>query len=68
MEKILVLLFILVSLIPFFFINKWLQNLVLPRKSLVRLILYFLVVLELVFLYTYLLVSVIVNLFSIQKR
>lgn len=67
MEKILILLFILVALIPFFFINKWLQNLIIPRKSLARLVLYFLVILELVFLYTYFLVYLIANLFSLQK-
>jgi len=67
MEKILVLLFILVSLVPVFYINKWLQNLVLPRKSLGRLVLYFVVVLELIFIYTYLLVIVIVNLFPLTK-
>lgn len=67
MEKILVLLFILVSLVPVFYINKWLQNLVLPRKSLGRLVLYFVVVLELIFIYTYLLVIAIVNLFQLTK-
>jgi hypothetical protein len=67
MQKILILLLILVSLIPVFFINKWLQALVIPRKSFARLILYFLVILELVFIYTYLLVIVIANLFPLQN-
>ena len=63
MQKILILLFILLALVPLFLINKWLQNLVMPRKSFGRLVLYFLVVLEVVFMYTYLLVIVIANLF-----
>lgn len=67
MEKILILFFILVSLVPVFFINKWLQNLVLPRKSLARLLLYFLVVLELIFIYTYLLVQLIAKLFPLSN-
>lgn len=67
MQKILVLLFIVFSLIPLFFINKWLQNLVMPRKSFGRLVLYFLVVLEVVFMYTYLLVTVLANLFPVSN-
>jgi len=67
MEKILILLLILVSLIPIFYINKWLQDLVLPRKSIARLLLYFLVILELIFIYTFLLVMVIARLFSLSK-
>ena len=66
-QKILVLLFIVFSLIPLFFINKWLQNLVMPRKSFGRLVLYFLVVLEVVFMYTYLLVTVLANLFPVSN-
>ncbi|MGZ3938343.1 MAG: hypothetical protein ACXVLT_06590 [Flavisolibacter sp.] len=68
MEKILILLFILLSLIPVFYINRWFQNLIIPRKSMARLFLYFLVILELVFIYTYLLVTVIVNLFPLSNR
>jgi hypothetical protein len=67
MDKILILFFILLSLIPVFFINKWLQNLVLPRKSAGRLLLYILVVLELVAIYTFLLVTIIANLFLSHK-
>jgi hypothetical protein len=67
MQKIFILLFILVSLIPFFYINKWFQNLIIPRKSLRRLLLYFLVLLELVFIYAFLLVMIITNLFPLQN-
>lgn len=64
---IIILLFILIFLIPVFYINKWLLNLILPRKSFARLVLYFLVVLELIFIYTYLLILLIANLFPLQK-
>lgn len=66
MNRILILLLILVLLVPVLFINKWLQNLVLPRKSMIRLIVYILVVFELVFLYTFLLVTVIAYLFPVS--
>jgi len=68
MEKILVLLFILLLLVPMFYINRWFQNLIIPRKSIARLLLYFLIVLELVFIYTYLLVVLIANLFPPPNR
>lgn len=67
MEKILVLLFLLISILPVFYLNKWLQKLVQPRKSFARLMLYFLVVLELVFVYTYLIVLLIAKFFPMQK-
>lgn len=67
MEKIIILLFILIFLIPVFYINKWLLSLILPGKSFARLVLYFLVVLELIFIYTYLLILLIANLFPFQK-
>jgi hypothetical protein len=63
MEKIFMFLFILASLIPMFYINKWLKGVIIPRKSLSRLALYFVLILELIFIYTYLLVLVILNLF-----
>ena len=68
MQKILLLLFILLSLVPMFYINRWFQSLIIPRKSIARLLLYFLVVLELVFIYTYLLIMVIANLFPLPVR
>lgn len=68
MQKIFVLLFILFSIVPLFYINKWLQNLIIPRKSFGRLVLYFLVVLELIVIYTFLLVMGAANLFPLQNR
>jgi hypothetical protein len=67
MKKILVLLFILASLVPIFYLNKWLQSLIVPRQSLARLAIYIFVVLELVFIYTYLLVIIIARLFPLEN-
>jgi hypothetical protein len=67
MQRIIILLFILFSLVPVFFVNKWLQKLIIPRKSLARLVLYFLVVLELIVIYTYVLVIAVANLFPLPK-
>jgi len=64
MKEIIIFLFILISLIPFFYINKWLQHLVVPGKSLARLVLYFLVMFEMIIVYTFLLVLIISKLFS----
>lgn len=46
------LLFALIGSIPVFFINKWLQQVMKPRESVLRLLLYFLVMLAVVFLFT----------------
>jgi len=67
MERLLILLCILISLLPVFYLNTWLQNLILPRKSFGRLILYFLVMVELIFIYTYLLVLFIAKMFPLPK-
>jgi len=67
MGKTFIFLFILISLVPVFYINKWFQSLIVPRKSFARLILYFLVIIELIFIYTYLLVIVIAKLFPLPN-
>lgn len=67
MEKLLILFCILISLVPVFYLNKWFQNLIVPSKSFGRLILYFLVMLELIFMYTYILVLLITKLFPLPK-
>jgi hypothetical protein len=67
MQKLLIFFLILASVIPIYFINRWLRRLIMPRKSFVRMFLYFLVVLELLFIYTFLFVSVISKLFPLSK-
>ena len=58
-KAIVILLIILASLIPIYSMNKYLQKLLRPRDSLVRLFSYLLSGMLLVFLYTLLLVFLI---------
>ena len=62
-KAVIILLIIIVSLIPVYSINKYLQKILQPRKSLARLLLYLLSGMLLVFLYTLLLVLVIKGIF-----
>jgi len=63
LQKLLILLIIAASLIPAYYLNAWLQNLVQPRKSLGQLMLYIVLCFALVFGYTFLLVAVITRIF-----
>jgi uncharacterized membrane protein len=63
MKSILVLSLIIVFMVIGYLINKWLQQLVLPRQSLGRLFLYFLTVLISVFILSFLMVFVIGKLY-----
>ena len=58
-KAIVILLIILASLVPAYLLNKYLQKILNPRKSLGRLIIYLLGGLLLVFVYTLLLVLLI---------
>ena len=58
-KAIVILLIILISLIPLYSINKYLQKFLRPRESLARLFSYLLSGMLLVFLYTMLLVLLI---------
>lgn len=55
-RSLVILLLLLVLLVPFYFLQKALQRWVQPRLSMGRLMLYLLVMLALVFGYTFLLV------------
>jgi len=66
MQKFLIFFLILASIVPIFYINKWLQRMIIPRKSFVRLLLYFLVMLELLFIYTFLFVTLVSKLFPLS--
>jgi hypothetical protein len=57
---------ILILLIPLFFVNQVLQKALKPRQSYLRLMIYLLAVLGLVFIYTYLLVWAVAHLFPLQ--
>jgi len=62
-KSLVILLIIIVSLIPAYLINKYLQKIIRPRESLSRLFLYLFCGLILVFIYTFLLVFLIKKLF-----
>jgi len=66
MQKFLIFFLILASIVPIFYINKWLQRMIIPRKSFVRLLLYLLVMLELLFIYTFLFVTLVSKLFPLS--
>ena len=66
-ERLFILAFILLSLIPAYYINRWLQKVLQPRRSLAHFLLYLLAALALVFLYTFLLVTIISFMFPPAK-
>ncbi|MDX2045399.1 MAG: hypothetical protein SFU87_01350 [Chitinophagaceae bacterium] len=63
MKSLLILLLILISALPVYIINKWLQHIISPRKSPARFLAYMVTALALVFVYTFLLVVSIKKLF-----
>jgi hypothetical protein len=58
-KAIVIFLIVLVSLVPAYFINKYLQKILRPRESLSRLLFYLVSGMLLVFIYTLLLVLLI---------
>lgn len=66
--KVLVFLFILLSLVPAYYINIWLQRLIQPRRSFVLFLLYMFACFALVFGYTFLVTTVIFKVFPLPKR
>jgi hypothetical protein len=65
-QRLLILLLILVSLIPVYYLNRWFQQFVQPRRSFLRFLLYMILGLGFAFLYTYLLTFVIFHLFKFK--
>lgn len=57
---------ILILLIPAFYVNQVLQKTLKPRQSFLRLMIYLLSALGLIFIYTYLLVWAVAHLFPLQ--
>jgi hypothetical protein len=67
-QKLLIIFILILSLIPAFYLNRWLQARIQPRQSLPRLFFYILSCFALVFVYSFILVSVISMLFPVPKR
>jgi len=63
MRSLLIFLFLLLALVPAWFFNRYLQQVVQPRQSFSRLLLYLFIVLVFVAAYTFLLVWLVTKLF-----
>jgi hypothetical protein len=66
LRSLTILLIIVLSLLPAFYINRVLQKNVKPGKSLIRLLVYLVSSFALVFIYVFILVWVIGHLFPLQ--
>ena len=67
LQRLLILLIIVISLILAYYINQLLQRLIQPRRSFGQLLLYILACFAFVFAYTYLLVWIITQVFPQAK-
>ncbi|HYH14125.1 MAG TPA: hypothetical protein VD794_02830 [Flavisolibacter sp.] len=67
LQRLLILAFILLSIIPAYYINGWLQKVIQPRRSFGQLLLYILACFAFVFTYTFLLVWIIRQVFPQAK-
>jgi hypothetical protein len=65
LQRILILIIVLLSLIPVYYINLWMQKVIQPRRSFGRFLLYMLAGMGLVFGYTFLITSLIFKLFPV---
>ena len=65
---LLIFLLILISIVPAYYINGYLQRVIKPRQSLFQLLLYFLSGFVLVFVYTNLIVRIILWLFPLPLK
>lgn len=68
MRSLLIFLFLLLALVPAWFFNRWLQGVVQPRQSFLKLLLYLLIVLVFVAAYTFLLVWVVTKVFPLPAQ
>jgi hypothetical protein len=66
-QRLLILAIILLSLIPAYYVNQWLQRTIQPRRSFIHLLLYILTCFAFVFGYTFLLVWIITQVFPQAK-
>ena len=67
LQKLLILAIIILSLIPAYYINRWMLNWIQPRRSFLQFLLYMLLSFALIFLYTFLLVMIISAVFPQAK-
>ncbi len=68
LRSVIILIIIVISLIPVYLLNKYLQKTIRPKASLGRLFLYILSGFALVFVYTFLVVFLVKKLFRVQFK
>jgi len=59
---------LLVTVIPIYFINKWLKKITRPRESSRGFLLYFILSLALIFLYTFLFIFLLARFYPLPKK
>jgi hypothetical protein len=67
LQRILILVIILLSLIPAYYVHAWLQRVTQPRRSFGHFLLYLLACLAFVFAYTFVVVAIISRVFPPAK-
>jgi len=67
-RSLVILFILLISLAPAFYVNRVLQKKINPRRSFGRLLTYILSALFFVFLYTFLMVALILHLFPVAMK
>lgn len=67
LKGILVTLVILALLFPAWYLNRWLQKIVQPRRSFAQFLLYMLLCFAMVFVYTFLVTAVVLRLFPASR-
>ena len=67
-KGLLIIFFLLLSLLPAYYINLWLQKWIKPRRSFGLFLLYMLTCLVLVFVYTFLVTVAIFKMFPVPNR
>jgi hypothetical protein len=67
-QRLGIILFLLLSLLPAYSVNQWLQKVIAPRMSFLRFLVYILTAFALVFAYTFVVVWCIGKLFPLPKR
>ncbi|HVS96915.1 MAG TPA: hypothetical protein VHE54_10525 [Puia sp.] len=65
-RSLLILLLLIVSLAPMYYLNRWLQRVVRPRENAGRFFLFLLANFALIIFYTVLLVGLVVRIFPVQ--
>jgi len=64
LRSLVILLIIIAALVPFYYLNRWLQRVIKPREAAVRFFLFIFANFLLIIIYTVLIVGIVVRLFG----